>query len=70
MIRYPIAINGTKPANADAFLGHMINRTVGESDRTTMLEEDFLDMFANGQGICMGSGPIWLNAPPQGPQTH
>jgi hypothetical protein len=26
-----------------------------------MLEEDCLDMFVNGQGICMGSGQIWLN---------
>ena len=22
-----------------------------------------LDMFVNGQGICMGSGQVWLNDP-------
>ncbi len=63
MIRYPITINGTELADADAFLGYMIDKTVSESDRDAMMEEDFLDMFVNGQGICMGSGQIWLNDP-------
>lgn len=63
MIRYPITINGTELTDADAFLGYMIDKTVSESDRDDMMEEDFLDMFVNGQGICMGSGQIWLNDP-------
>lgn len=63
MIRYPITINGTELVDADAFLGYMMDKTVAESDRDAMLEEDFLDMFVNGQGICMGSGQIWLNDP-------
>ena len=63
MIWYPITINGTELADADAFLGYMIDKTVSESDRKAMLDEDFLDMFVNGQGICMGSGQIWLNDP-------
>ena len=63
MIRYPITINGTELADANAFLGHMIDKTISESDRDAMLEEDLLDMFVNGQGICMGSGQIWLNDP-------
>ena len=63
MIRYPITINGTELTDADAFLGYMIDKTVSESDRDTMMEEDLLDMFVNGQGICMGSGQIWLNDP-------
>lgn len=66
MIRYPITINDTTLADADAFLGYMIDKTVSESDREAMLEEDFLDMFVNGQGICMGSGQIWLNDPNYG----
>jgi hypothetical protein len=61
MIRYPITINGTELTDADAFLGYMIDKTVSESDRDAMMEEDLLDMFVNGQGICMGSGQIWLN---------
>lgn len=63
MIRYPITINGTELTDADAFLGYMIDKTVSESDRDTMMEEDLLDMLVNGQGICMGSGQIWLNDP-------
>ena len=63
MIRYPITINGTELADADAFLAYMADKTVSEGDREAMLEEDFLDMFVNGQGICMGSGQIWLNDP-------
>lgn len=63
MIRYPIEINGTELPDADAFLGYMIDKTISESDRDAMMEEDFLDMFVNGQGICMGSGQIWLNDP-------
>ena len=63
MIRYPITINGTELADDDAFLGYMIDKTVAESDRQAMEEEDLLDMFVNGQGICMGDGEIWLSDP-------
>lgn len=63
MIRYPITINGTELADADAFLGYMIDKTVSDSDREAMLEEDFLDMFVNGEGIMMGDGEIWLSDP-------
>ena len=61
LIRYPITINDTELADADAFLGYMNDKTIAESDRQAMLDEDCLDMFVNGQGICMGSGQIWLN---------
>ena len=63
MIRYPITINGAELADADAFLGYMIDKTVHESDREAMLDESLLDMFVNGEGICMGSGQVWLNDP-------
>ena len=63
MIRYPITINGTLLAGADAFLEYMKDKTVHESDRQAMMDEDFLDMFVNGEGICMGSGQVWLNDP-------
>ena len=66
MIRYPITINGTELADADAFLGYMIDKTVSDSDRQAMLEEDFLDMFVNYQGIMMGDGEIWLSDPNYG----
>lgn len=63
MIRYPITINGTELSDADAFLGYMIDKTVSDSDRQAMLEEDLLDMFVNGEGIMMGDGEIWLSDP-------
>lgn len=63
MIRYPITINETVLADADAFLEYMEDKTVHESDRQAMMDEDLLDMFVNGQGICMGSGQVWLNDP-------
>lgn len=63
MIRYPITINGTELADADAFLGYMIDKTVSESDREAMLEEDFLDMDVDADGIKMGDGEIWLSDP-------
>ena len=66
MIRYPITINGTKLADADAFLGYMVDKTVSESDREAMMQEDFLDMFVNGQGIMMGDGEVWLSDPNYG----
>jgi hypothetical protein len=66
MIRYPITINGTELADADAFLGYMIDKTISESDRNAMMEEDFLDMFVNYQGIMMGNGEIWLSDPTYG----
>ena len=63
MIRYPITVNGTELADADAFLGYMVGRTVAESDREAMMEENLFDMAVNGEGIMMGSGQIWLNDP-------
>ena len=66
MIRYPITINGTELADADAFIGYMIDKTLSESDREAMLEEDFLDMSVNDQGIMMGDGQLWLGDPNYG----
>ena len=63
MIRYPITVNGTELADADAFLGYMMDKTVSESDREAMLAEEGLDMFVNYQGIMMGDGEIWLSDP-------
>ena len=59
-IEFPVLVNGTSLANADEFLGYMIGKTVAESDLQAMNNEDFHDMFFNGQGICMGDGEIWL----------
>ena len=63
MVRYPITINGTELADKDAFLGFMMGATLAEGDRKAMNDEDTLDMFVNGEGICMGDGEIWLSDP-------
>ena len=63
MISYPIQINGTKLSDADEFLVYMSDKTVHESDRAAMEEETCHEMFFNGQGICMGSGQVWLVDP-------
>ena len=70
LIRYPIEINGTELADADAFLGYMIDKTVSESDREAMMEEDMLDMLVNDQGIGMGNGEVWLSDPNVGTDTE
>ena len=56
----------TELADADAFIGYMIDKTLSESDREAMLEEDFLDMSVNDQGIMMGDGQLWLGDPNYG----
>lgn len=61
VIRYPITVDKTELKDRDAFLRFMSTATVAEEDRKAMEEEDCRDMFVNGQGICMGSGQIWLN---------
>ena len=63
MIRYPITINDTELADANAFLGYMIDKTVSDSDREAMMNEDFLDMVVSDQSIMMGDGEILLSDP-------
>ncbi len=63
MIRYPITINGTELSDSVAFIEYMQDKTVSETDRQAMYDEDFLDMFVNYQGICMGDGEVWLSDP-------
>ena len=64
MIRYPITMYpDVEIQNPDEFLEYMNGKTVHESDAAVMEEETCTDMFFNGQGICMGSGQIWLLDP-------
>ena len=73
MIRYPITLYpDVRVQDAEEFLVYMEGKTVHESDAAAMEEETCEDLFANGQGICLGSGQVWLldthymeDAPPQ-----
>ena len=62
-IRYPITINGTALADADAFLDYMNDKTLSESGRQAMMEETLLDMLVSEQGIMMGGGDVCLSDP-------
>ncbi len=63
LIRYPITIVGTELTDAEAFLRYMSDKTVDESDRHVMEDEICREMFFNGQGLCMGSGQVWILDP-------
>ena len=61
MIRYPITMYpDVEIADAPEFLSYMKGKTVSAGDIAQMEEETCEDMFVNGEGICMGSGQIWL----------
>ena len=62
-IRYPITINGTALADADAFLDYMNDKTLSESGRQAMMNETLLDMLVSEQGIMMGGGDVCLSDP-------
>ena len=38
----------------------MKDKKVNPDDRKAMEDEDCHDMFFNGQGLCLGSGEVWL----------
>lgn len=62
-VRYPITVDGEELADAQALTAFLSERHVHPSDRTAMEEETCSGLFANGQGICLGSGQIWLLDP-------
>ena len=61
-IRYPITMfyDNVVCNNADEFLSYMQGKTVHVSDMEAMAEETCRDMFFNGQGLCLGSGEVWI----------
>ena len=61
MIRYPITMYpDIEVTNADEFISYMEGKSVSDSDREAMENETCTCIGANSQGICMGSGQIWL----------
>jgi len=63
LIAYPVMINGTAIENEEKFLKVMKNKKISSDSRKAMEEEDCRDMFYNGQGLCLGSGQVWLIDP-------
>ena len=61
LIDYPITmVPDTEIRDADAFVAYMADKAVCESDMEAMKAENCVGMMSNGQGICMGSGELWL----------
>ncbi len=61
LIRYPITLYPEVVAEDEAaFLAYAEGRTVHPSDRAQMTEETCRHMFVNGEGLCLGSGQVWI----------
>lgn len=56
-------VTGTELKTAEDFLAFMEDKTIHDSDRSEMQAETCLNMFFNGEGICLGSGSIWVIDP-------
>lgn len=60
-IHYPINANNEKKcSNADEFINYMKDKKIVDADLKEMQDEDCKDLFFNGQGICLGTGQIWM----------
>ena len=61
LIEYPISMRpGVEIKDADAFAAYMADKAVSDSDMEAMAAENCAGMFCNYQGICLGSGELWL----------
>ena len=61
MILYPIKLaEGVTAEDNYAFMDYMNSKKVTDADKKEMEAETCQDMFARDQGICLGSGQIWI----------
>ena len=61
LIDYPITIApDVEIADADAFEAYMADKVIAESDIEAMAAENCVGMMSSDQGICLGSGELWL----------
>ena len=61
MIAYPITLYPDHQIEApEAFVEYMNGKAPTAEDAAEMEREDCKALFANGQGICLGSGQIWF----------
>lgn len=61
MILYPINLaEGFTAEDNYAFMDYMNSKKVTDADKKEMEAETCQDMFARDQGICLGSGQIWI----------
>ena len=61
MIDYPITLHPDHQVDTpEAFIEYMNGKVPAEADAADMEQENCEALFANGQGICLGSGQIWF----------
>ena len=61
LIDYPITmVSDVEINDADAFVEFMADKAISESDMEAMAAENCVGMMSNDQGICLGSGELWL----------
>lgn len=61
VVEYPITLYPDYVAHDPAeFLQYMEGKHMSDSDRQALTDESCHNMFVNGEGICMGSGQLWL----------
>ncbi len=61
VMHYPARVNPDALLEDEtAFLAYMADKHVTDDGREAMMAEDCHNMFVNGEGICMGSGQLWL----------
>lgn len=61
MISYPITLYPDHLVDTpEAFAEYMLGKAPAAEDAAEMEQEDCEALFANGQGICLGSGQIWF----------
>ena len=63
LIDYPVTMapDHAEIKDADAFVAFMADKAISDSDVEAMKAENCVGMFCNYQGICLGSGQIWLS---------
>lgn len=59
-VKYPVNVSGAEVKNEAEFDKYIKGKKVYADDRKAMEDEDCKDMFFNGQGLCLGSGEVWL----------
>lgn len=58
---WPLIVNGSVIDGKDAFLAFADGKSISAADRSAMEQETCVNLFFNGQGICLGDGEIWIN---------
>ena len=62
-VRYPVTVNGVSIEDEAGLMAALEGKGISASDRAEMEDEDCAELFCNGQGICLGTGQLWLLDP-------